>query len=115
MRTAVLSVILALTATGAPQQDPAKPDSQPAERQQKPADAPLSVLCAPRTASQLGVAYHSALVASGGTGAYQFAIIGGALPAGVALNPSSGIISGTPTDDGPFRSEERRVGEEGRY
>jgi polysaccharide export outer membrane protein len=102
MRTAVLSVILAFTATGAPQQDPAKPDSQPAERQQKPADAPLSVLCAPRTASQLGVAYHSALVASGGTGAYQFAIIGGALPAGVALNPSSGAISGMPTTDGTF-------------
>ena len=67
MRTAVLSVILAFTATGAPQQDPAKPDSQPAERQQKPAGAPLSVLCAPPTAIQLGVAYHSALVASGGT------------------------------------------------
>jgi polysaccharide export outer membrane protein len=102
MRTAILSVILAVMATGAPQQDPAKPDSPPAQRQEKPAEAPLLVLCAPRTTIQLGVAFDSAVVASGGTGAYQFAIIGGALPAGVGLNPSSGIISGTPTADGPF-------------
>ena len=102
MRTAILSVILAVMATGAPQQDPAKPDSQPAERREKPAEAPLSVLCAPRTTIQLGVAYDSAVVASGGTGAYQFAIIGGALPPGVRLNPSRGTVFGTPTADGPF-------------
>jgi len=102
MRTAILSVILAVMATGAPQQDPAKSVSHPAEGQQKRADAPLSVLCAPGTTLQLGVAYNSAVVASGGTGAYQFAIIGGALPAGVVLNPSSGAISGTPTADGTF-------------
>jgi polysaccharide export outer membrane protein len=102
MRTAILSVILAVMATGAPQQDPAKPDSRPVQGQEKPPEAPLSVLCAPRTTIQLGVAYDSAVVASGGTGAYRFAIIGGALPAGVALNPSSGAIFGTPTADGLF-------------
>ena len=101
MRTAILSVILAVIATGAPQQDPAKPDSQPAQRQEKPAEAPLLVLC-PRTTIQLGVAYHSTVVASGGTGAYQFAIIGGTLPDGLALNPSNGAISGTPNADGTF-------------
>ena len=101
MRTAILSVILAVMATGAPQQDPAKPDSPPAQ-QAKPAEAPLAVRCAPRTTIQLGVAYDSAIVATGGTGAYQFAVIGGALPAGLELNPSSGAISGTPTADGPF-------------
>jgi polysaccharide export outer membrane protein len=102
MRTAILSVILAVMATGAPQQDPAKAVLQPSQPRQKAADAPLSVLCAPGTTIQLGVAYNSGLVASGGTGAYQFAIIGGALPAGVGLNPSSGAISGTPTADGTF-------------
>ena len=101
MRTAILSVILAVIATGAPQQDPAKPDSQPAQRQEKPAEAPLLVLC-PRTTIQPGVAYHSTVVASGGTGAYQFAIIGGTLPDGLALNPSNGAISGTPNADGTF-------------
>src|ERR1035437_7414973 len=102
MRTAILSVILAVMATGAPQQDPAKPDSHPSERREKSAERPLSVLCAPRTTIQLGVAYDSAVVASGGTGAYQFAIIGGALPPGVRLNPSRGTVFGTPTADGPF-------------
>jgi polysaccharide export outer membrane protein len=102
MRTAILSVILAVMATAAPQQEPAKPDSQPAQQQAKPPEAPLVVQCAPRTTIQLGVAYDSAIVASGGTGAYQFAVIGGALPAGLALNPSSGAISGTPTADGTF-------------
>jgi polysaccharide export outer membrane protein len=102
MRTAILTVILAVVATGAPQQDPAAPVSQPAERRQKPADAPLSVLCAPGTTIQPGVAYNSAVVASGGTGTYQFAIVGGALPAGLALHPSTGTISGTPSADGTF-------------
>jgi polysaccharide export outer membrane protein len=101
MRTAILSIILAVIATGAPQQDPAKPDSQPAQRQGKAAEAPLLVLC-PRTTIQLGVAYNSTVVASGGTGAYQFAVIGGTLPNGLALNPSNGAISGTPDADGTF-------------
>jgi polysaccharide export outer membrane protein len=50
----------------------------------------------------LGVVYNSSVIASGGTGAYQFAITGGALPAGIALNPATGTISGTPTADGFF-------------
>ena len=102
MRTAILSVIFAVMAAGAPQQDPARADSQPAQRLEKPAEAPLSVLCAPRTTIQPGVAYDSAVLASGGTGAYRFAVIGGALPPGVKLNPTSGTIFGTPTADGAF-------------
>jgi polysaccharide export outer membrane protein len=102
MRTAILSVIFAVMAAGAPQQDPARADSQPAQRLEKPAEAPLSVLCAPRTTIQPGVAYDSAVLASGGTGAYRFAVIGGALPPGVKLNPTSGTIFGTPTAGGPF-------------
>jgi polysaccharide export outer membrane protein len=42
------------------------------------------------------------VVAFGGTGAYQFAIIGGTLPDGLALNPSNGAMSGTPNADGTF-------------
>jgi polysaccharide export outer membrane protein len=102
MRTAILSVILAVMATGAPQQDPAKPIPEQPQGPQKPAEAPLSVLCTPGTTIQMGVPYNSAAIASGGTGAYQFAIVAGALPAGVALNPATGTISGAPTADGTF-------------
>src|ERR1035437_1834197 len=102
MRTAILSVLFAVISTAAPPQDPSKPITEQPKSQQKPPDPPLSVLCAPGTTIQLGVAYDSSVVASGGTGAYQFAITGGALPAGIGLNPASGAISGTPTADGPF-------------
>lgn len=102
MRTAILSVFLAVTSIAAPQQNPSKPISAQPESQQKRSDPPLSVLCAPGTTIQLGVAYNSAAIASGGTGAYRFAITGGALPAGLALNPATGTISGTPTADGTF-------------
>jgi hypothetical protein len=42
-------------------------------------------------------AYSYTLSASGGTTPYTWSIISGALPAGLSLNSSTGIISGTPT------------------
>src|SRR6478672_9573199 len=100
MRTAILSVLFAVILTATPQQDPLKPNSEP-RSPQKPADPPLSVLCAPDTTFQLGVAYNSAVIASGGTGSYQFAL-SGALPAGIGMNTSTGAINGTPNVDGSF-------------
>jgi hypothetical protein len=43
--------------------------------------------------------YSATLVASGGTGAYTWGLAGGspALPNGLTLNPSTGVISGIPT------------------
>ena len=102
MRTAILSLLFAFISTAAPLQDPSKPIVEQPPSQPKPTEPPLSVLCAPGTTIQLGVAYNSAVLASGGTGAYQFAITGGALPAGIGLNPANGAISGTPTADGTF-------------
>jgi hypothetical protein len=100
MRTATLSVLFAAILAATPQQDPKKPNSdQP--NQQKPVEAPLSVLCAPATTFQLGVAYNSSVIASGGTGSYQFAL-SGTLPAGIGINTTTGVISGTPTADGAF-------------
>src|SRR6476620_11205206 len=66
MRTAILSVLFAVILTATPQQDPLQPNSEHPRSQQKPADPPLSVLCAPDTTFQLGVAYNSAVIASGG-------------------------------------------------
>jgi polysaccharide export outer membrane protein len=101
MRTAILSVLFAAISTAATQQDPKSLSEQP-QSQQKPTDPPLSVLCAPGTTIQLGVAYNSAVIASGGSGSYQFAITSGALPAGIGLNPTTGTMSGTPSADGTF-------------
>jgi hypothetical protein len=44
-----------------------------------------------------GVSYSVTLSASGGTSPYTFALASGSLPAGLSLNGTTGVISGTPT------------------
>ncbi|HNG34653.1 MAG TPA: putative Ig domain-containing protein, partial [Blastocatellia bacterium] len=44
----------------------------------------------------VGQSYSQTLTASGGTGPYQFALVGGTLPAGLSL-AANGTLSGTPT------------------
>lgn len=53
-------------------------------------------------AATVGAAYSQTFSASGGSAPYTFAISAGALPAGLSLNTSSGVISGTPTAGGTF-------------
>ena len=50
----------------------------------------------------VGKAYSQTFTASGGTAPYTWAIASGALPAGLSLAPSTGIVSGTPTTAGAF-------------
>lgn len=47
----------------------------------------------------IGVAYSQTLTAAGGTAPYVFAVVAGALPAGLSLAPG-GVLSGTPTAAG---------------
>jgi Putative Ig domain len=63
--------------------------------------AALTLICAGGT-GQVNVAYSSSLSASGGLQPYTFSIIGGSLPAGLTLNPTTGAITGTPTAAGTF-------------
>src|ERR1700681_2498401 len=48
----------------------------------------------------VNAAYSATLTASGGTTPYSWSISTGALPAGLALASSTGVISGTPTATG---------------
>jgi len=47
---------------------------------------------------QVGTAYSTTLAATGGKAPYKRVLTSGALPAGLTLNPSTGAITGTPTE-----------------
>ncbi|WP_181393062.1 putative Ig domain-containing protein, partial [Stenotrophomonas sp. HMWF023] len=66
--------------------------------------APPVIVIAPAalTGGTVGAAYSETFIASGGIASYSYAITAGALPAGVTLNGSNGVISGTPTAGGTF-------------
>jgi large repetitive protein len=49
---------------------------------------------------QVGVAYTDTLTATGGTTPYTWSVSAGTLPAGITLNASTGVLSGTPTTGG---------------
>ena len=48
----------------------------------------------------VGVAYSQTLSAAGGQPPYSWSVVAGSLPAGLALAPSTGILSGTPSATG---------------
>lgn len=54
------------------------------------------------TSATAGAAYSATFNASGGIGAYHYVLSAGALPAGLSLGGSSGVLSGTPTVSGAF-------------
>jgi hypothetical protein len=49
----------------------------------------------------VGVAYSTTITASNGSGSYIYTVTG-TLPAGITLNSSTGVLSGTPTAGGTF-------------
>jgi hypothetical protein len=49
-----------------------------------------------------GSPYSAALSAVGGMPPYEWSVVAGALPQGLALDPLSGLIGGTPTESGSF-------------
>jgi phospholipase C len=60
-----------------------------------PAPPPLSVTTTTLSGGTLGTTYSQALKATGGVPPYSWAVTAGNLPAGLTLNSSTGLISGT--------------------
>ena len=57
----------------------------------------LSVTTASLPNGQVNTAYIATLTAIGGTTPYSWSLTAGTLPAGITLNTSTGVLSGTPT------------------
>ena len=58
---------------------------------------PVTITTTSLPDATVGTAYSQTLGASGGTPPYTWAVTTGTLPAGLALNATTGVISGTPT------------------
>ncbi|HXG65578.1 MAG TPA: Ig domain-containing protein [Blastocatellia bacterium] len=63
-----------------------------------PADLTITTTSLP--GGTVGVSYSATLAATGGVAPYTWSVISGSLPAGLSLNSSTGVISGTPTSAG---------------
>ncbi|MFL6216231.1 MAG: putative Ig domain-containing protein [Blastocatellia bacterium] len=61
---------------------------------------PLSISSPATAEGVMGQAFTLPLAATGGTSPYIWAVTAGALPPGLALNPASGLLAGTPTTTG---------------
>jgi hypothetical protein len=63
---------------------------------------PLALSTAVLPAGQVGQSYQASVVGTGGTPPYHWSLSSGALPTGLAINSTSGMISGQPTSAGTF-------------
>jgi hypothetical protein len=64
--------------------------------------APPLVMIGQLPPATIGLPYSQTLTVSGGTPPYVWSVISGAPPNGIALSPSAGVLSGTPTAAGSF-------------
>ena len=67
-----------------------------------------------RPSSEVGIRFGKTFTATGGSGTYTWALVSGALPAGVALDATRGAITGTPQTAGNFAFALTATDSEGR-
>jgi Putative Ig domain len=84
---------LVLAGCGGGSGSPSSPSGPPAP--------PLTIDTSALPDGQAGKAYSVTLHTSGGRAPTSWALSGGALPAGLALDATSGVLSGTPSDTTP--------------
>ena len=102
MLTILLSLLAALALNACGDTNNVSPPPGPAQ------PGPLTILTSsPLPAGTAGVPYGITLAASGGTPPYTWSLAPGSptLPNGLALTPSTGNISGTPTATGTTLTE----------
>lgn len=58
---------------------------------------PVSIATTALGGGTPGIAYNAPISAVGGGSPYNWSLVSGSLPTGLTLNPSTGVISGTPT------------------
>ena len=63
---------------------------------------PLSIGGPSAFSAVKGILFTNTLTATGGTTPYSWSVTAGALPSGIALNPTTGALSGAPTAAGSF-------------
>lgn len=62
----------------------------------------LTATCPVNRTAVVGVAFNQQMTASGGALPYTYTVSAGAIPAGLSLNASTGVVSGTPSATGSF-------------
>jgi uncharacterized delta-60 repeat protein len=62
-----------------------------------------------------GLSYNQTVTGSGGVAPYNYAVITGALPPGLALNAASGVITGVPVSAGSYTFTIRAIESLGNY
>lgn len=67
-----------------------------------PAPALVITNASPLAGGIYGMPYSQTLMATGGTPSYAWSVVSGALPGGLNLNASSGVLAGTPNAAGAF-------------
>ena len=73
-------------------------------------EAPIKIITPTLPGGTLNTPYYGPIAAVGGCEPYTWSLSGGVLPAGLSLDPATGVISGTPTESGSFPIEVTVVG-----